>query len=379
MRIAIIAHNARDAGGLTGGINFVRCLKTVAPHHQFFLVAYPDVGFEDIELPPGSEKFFFPYSGNLVKRLKFDLFILSRLIKNQSVDVVFGLGNVGLTKPGCRQAIWIRDAHFVYPRKHFPGQYLHSRLIKAFHKYRLFRCRANTDLFFCQTPVMQKRFVDCFRVPSNKVKVLPNAVSEFAKTDQKHAEVPAVFRQNGFFNLLLVGKFYPHKNQELLIELFRRYADKLRDVRCIVTVATDQRLSAKKFLSDIRRYDLQKHIVNAGSLKQSELAGYYFNSDAMFFPTLLESFSTTYLEAMHFGLPILTSNLDFARYVCDDAALYFDPWDPSDIIDKILYMKNNSKLREKLIQKGRQRISSFFMSWEEVVTKAINELELLVK
>ncbi len=45
--------------------------------------------------------------------------------------------------------------------------------------------------------------------------------------------------------------------------------------------------------------------------KQKELAGYFCNSNALLLPALLESFSATYLEAMYFGLPILTSNLDF--------------------------------------------------------------------
>jgi glycosyltransferase involved in cell wall biosynthesis len=31
---------------------------------------------------------------------------------------------------------------------------------------------------------------------------------------------------------------------------------------------------------------------------------------------------------MHLGTPILTSDLDFAREVCGEAAVYFSPWDP---------------------------------------------------
>ena len=115
-----------------------------------------------------------------------------------------------------------------------------------------------------------------------------------------------------------------------------------------------------------------------GPLKEGELAGYFLNADALFFPSLLESFSATYLEAMHFGLPILTSDLDFARYICGDAALYFNPWNPSDIIEKICILRDNNNLRKKLVDEGRQRISSFFKSWEEIIADLISDLESLV-
>ena len=89
----------------------------------------------------------------------------------------------------------------------------------------------------------------------------------------------------------------------------------------------------------------------------------------------MESFSGTYLEAMHFGLPILTSDLDFAQYVCGNAAIYFDPWSGSDIAEKIVMLKNNENLRTDLIEKGKGRLRSFFVSWEEITKSVIKELE----
>ncbi len=378
MRIALIGHSMRGAGGLTGGINFVRCLKKVAPEHQFLLIAFAGVGFEDIELPKGSQAVFFADSGNLRKRLKFDLFELPKLIQNYSPDVVFGLGNSGLAKPPCKQVIWIRDSHYVYPTKHFETERLRRKIIKGFHKFQLKRCIAKTNLFFCQTPVMRQRFAEHFGYPIEQIKILPNAVSEFAKKDKRDTKIPHVLRDKEWFNLFLLGSFYPHKNQQILIELFRKHRDKLKNVRCIVTVCEVQHVNVSKFIKDIKKYDLEKHIINAGLLRQDELADYYYNTDALFFPTLLESFSTTYLEAMHFGLPILTSDIDFAHYICDDSALYFDPWNIEDVIDKILLIKNDSNLRKDLKEKGLHRVSTFYRSWEQIVSDAITEMETLV-
>ena len=123
---------------------------------------------------------------------------------------------------------------------------------------------------------------------------------------------------------------------------------------------------------------MEKHLINLGPIDHNIIGYYYKKSDAFIFPTLLETFGLPYLEAMYFETPILTSDLDFARYVCDDAAVYFNPWDPEDIVEKILLLKNNPELREKLIEKGKKRASTFFKSWEEILKETVKELELLV-
>ena len=97
-----------------------------------------------------------------------------------------------------------------------------------------------------------------------------------------------------------------------------------------------------------------------GFSRQEKLSDCFYNCVGLLFPTLLESFSGTHIEAMHFGLPILTSDLDFAHYVCGKAALYFDPWAPQDIAEKILLLKNNPDIRDQLVKAGTARITNFF-------------------
>ena len=68
----------------------------------------------------------------------------------------------------------------------------------------------------------------------------------------------------------------------------------------------------------------------------------YNQADAMFLPTLLETFSASYPEAMKMERPILTSDLDFAKDICGDAALYFNPLDSYDIANKIKTINDRS-------------------------------------
>jgi ABC-type lipoprotein release transport system permease subunit len=85
----------------------------------------------------------------------------------------------------------------------------------------------------------------------------------------------------------------------------------------------------------------------------------YLESDAVFLPTLLECFSANYVEAMAMRRPIVTTNLGFARTVCGDAAMYFEPMDSNDAVDKIVELRRDVKLKKKLVEAGRQELKRF--------------------
>ena len=57
--------------------------------------------------------------------------------------------------------------------------------------------------------------------------------------------------------------------------------------------------------------------------------------------------------------PILTSNLDFAKDICDNAAMYFCPTSAEDIADKIIKLSNDKKLYNELVKRGAKRLKKF--------------------
>lgn len=117
----------------------------------------------------------------------------------------------------------------------------------------------------------------------------------------------------------------------------------------------------------IKSRGLEDSIINVGPLSQQDLGAFYKHCDALVMPTRLESFSGTYLEAMHFGMPILTSDLDFAHEVCGDAALYFNPWNAESIRDAILTLKSRPELKQDLVAKGQARLrAGFKTTWDGV-------------
>ena len=379
MKIVLLCQSNRTAGGRSVGINFVKQLKDVAGDHQYLVVIPPKAGYEELELPPGSETYVNRTGESSFDRWRFEKYHLPAIVQRFRPDVILGVGNLGLLDPPCKQAILFHRPQLVYPSKHRIGFGLKGTLVETVFKRRVRNCLPRTQLVFCQTPVMRERFAQTFNYPIEKIELVPNAVSTFAQVSRDQVQTPQVLQNSqDWFTMFFLARFYPYKNPEILVRLFRKHRAALADVRCVVTITADQHPRAGKLLADIEKYGLQEHIVNVGRLKQEELAGYFYASDAMFFPTPLESFSGTYLEAMHFECPIITSDIDFARYICGEAAVYFDFWNIDDIAAKISAVRDDPQLKQKLIQNGKDRVSGFFCEWDEIVAKAIKKLEELV-
>lgn len=83
----------------------------------------------------------------------------------------------------------------------------------------------------------------------------------------------------------------------------------------------------------IVKYDLR--ITDLGPLTHTEALALYLNANALIFPSYAESFGVPLLEAMAAGIPILASELDYVRDVCDPVVT-FDPFSSRSIARAVL-------------------------------------------
>ncbi len=148
-------------------------------------------------------------------------------------------------------------------------------------------------------------------------------------------------------------------------------------IKVFITISAEQHPGARRLLNQISALGLEESIINVGAIPLSELESHYHKVDAILLPTLLESFSGTYIEAMHFGTPIITSDRDFSREVCGNAALYFDPTSEDDLCRVLLQFQNDHSIRNALPENGRLQLSKHSLSWNESFRFAICALEEL--
>lgn len=81
--------------------------------------------------------------------------------------------------------------------------------------------------------------------------------------------------------------------------------------------------------------EFRKVCINVGPLTVAQCPSFYRELDGVVFPSLLECFSATPLEAMAMEIPLFASDRPFNVDVCGSHAHYFDPLAPETAADRI--------------------------------------------
>jgi glycosyltransferase involved in cell wall biosynthesis len=125
--------------------------------------------------------------------------------------------------------------------------------------------------------------------------------------------------QGNVLKLLWVGRLYPRKAFRLAIEVLKALKLPIK-----LTIVGDGPLGPK-LNTLIKDPSLAKKVEWWGQVPWQKVREAYLTSDVFLFTSLRESFGSQILEAMAFGLPIITLNLHGARdWVPDNAGIKVD-------------------------------------------------------
>ncbi|WP_417315608.1 glycosyltransferase [Cycloclasticus pugetii] len=155
------------------------------------------------------------------------------------------------------------------------------------------------------------------------------------------------------FKVGFLGRDYPHKNTAILPFVKRILAEKYDlDVEFFVTL-NDLEWSRKS-------QEFRSSITNVGSLAVTQCPSFYRALDAVIFPSLLECFSATPLEAMAMGKPLFASNRPFVTDICGGFSFKFDPLDPEDAAGVMAdYIRNRYGKDSVRLAAAREHVINF--------------------
>jgi len=184
----------------------------------------------------------------------------------------------------------------------------------------------NCAAIFVQTPVMASAFGYIrhqIRSGSLRSQTVPSHIRD-CPTGHSLSDLPKL--ANGKpFRLLFLAAGHEHKNHGILPAVARELDRRglAESVHIFVTLDPSAGKHEHNILSELSSFG--HCISNLGRLPAEEVPRAFPNFERTFLPTLAESFGLIYLESMACGRPILTSDRDFARWMCGDLAFYFDP------------------------------------------------------
>ncbi len=372
MRIAVLAHSLRHGGGLSVGRNMLAALARVAADETYLLLTPSGLGYEPLCQQFPHAECVVHRQRSYLQRWLFDQFELPALVRQFRPGVILALNGRGLLQPPCPQIAFPQHPHLLYPARHYGPVLPWYHLGMVYRRWFMRRQLQVTQAVMVQTRVVEQRLRAAFGYQGRAIRAA-TGVAPSLLADAQNAPMPAALSPlRDSFKLLYLTRYYPHKNLEGLVRTFDRFRADLAGVVAILTLRNNEHPRCPALMRSIRRLGLEDRILNVGPLPFEQVAAFYRHCDALCMPTFMETFGLPYVEAMALGLPILTSDLDFAREVCGDAALYFDPWSAKSIRDAILTLRDDARVRLRLLKEGQRQVQSEFSSWDDIARDVID-------
>lgn len=250
------------------------------------------------------------------------LALRKRLRGADAVFTVFGPSYV-LPKPKL-SVVGFAQPWIIYPHNEAYDRLPYAARLRTklqfFLKKHVFRL--GSDFLLVEADHVRRGLVAERIFDGDRIAIIPNCISNLYLRPDVWSEV-RIPAGRASFKLGIVSRDYPHKNLDMIPAvkaiLFQQYG---LDVDFVVTF-DEKEWSGKPTA-------FRSAVLNAGSLHIEQCPLFYSQLDGVFFPSLLECFSATPLEAMAMCKPLFASDRAFVRDLCREFPWYFDPNSPAD-------------------------------------------------
>jgi glycosyltransferase involved in cell wall biosynthesis len=227
---------------------------------------------------------------------------------------------------------------------------------------------ALADLVMADSQSTASGIAEVFPQFSDKVRVvhlgvsMPHDPSEFALS--KLNIIKPYF--------LFVGTIEPRKNLERLLTAFTLIPKPYRDQFSLV-IAGGKGWGGVDLENLIRKHELNDSVKLLGYVSDHQLAVLYLNARFLAMPSLYEGFGLPLLEAMQYGVPVLTSNAGALAEVAGDGGINVDPYSLESIAAGIHKMLFDDELIKSLGENALRRAQNF--SWDKCAAQTIAVFE----
>jgi glycosyltransferase involved in cell wall biosynthesis len=211
---------------------------------------------------------------------------------------------------------------------------------------------ANSDLIIAVSEFTARQVEQLLGVERSRIRVIPHGV-RFPAADAA---------QNGREKMVLnVGAIQKRKNITRLVRAFESLpAD------WTLVLAGSLGYGSGDIVEAIERSPRRAAIRLAGYVDDAEIARLYRRASVFAFPSLDEGFGMPVLEAMAWGIPVVTSNRSALPEVAGDAALLVDPTETDEIARALRSLALDRDLQLEFSRRGKLRAAAF--TWPAAVS-----------
>jgi glycosyltransferase involved in cell wall biosynthesis len=261
------------------------------------------------------------------------------------------LGDMPLQCDG-PQTVFVQTPHLLKPTRRKWG----SNSIKYWVSRTLFRAgMGRVNALIVQTDVMRDALVRSYPSIKGRVHVVAQPVPIWLiQSGLKRRG--RVLESSAALQLIYPAAGYPHKNHALLSRIDCRDAWPVERL----TLTLDASAQSAPLLP---------WVLYSGFLPPQKMIAAYSQVDALVFLSKEESYGFPLIEAMFVGLPIVCPNLPYARTLCGDQAIYFDPDQPEALRQALVLLK--TQLDQGWWPDWRDRLVDMPKDWETVARRML--------
>jgi glycosyltransferase involved in cell wall biosynthesis len=165
-----------------------------------------------------------------------------------------------------------------------------------------------------QTGVMKREMLESYPKLKGRISIMPQPLPNWF---QKQVGSEAGKQFNEKIILLYPAAGYSHKNHEFLLDLYhycKEYKIDMDHIEIRLTLTEDEYSTYKSI----------PFIKNLGRLDPKGVNSAYGECDGLLFLSKMESYGLPLVEALYLSLPIVTIDLPYSRWMCEDEAYYFN-------------------------------------------------------
>lgn len=175
--------------------------------------------------------------------------------------------------------------------------------------------------------------------------------------------------------LLYVGVLEDRRNILFLLDVFSKVAEQRRNVYLVIIGrGKEEYVSICK--ERIKELKLEDRIIYQERMQQDQLPSVYRDCDIFLLPSKYEIFGMVLLEAMRFGIPVISSRNGGSSTLITSGETGFiiDDFEASSWSNQILKLLDDNKYALQIAQNA-QRISSKKYMWSEIAQDILNTLD----
>lgn len=193
-------------------------------------------------------------------------------------------------------------------------------------------------------------------------------------TPPDQAEVPRFVnevkeKKQSLKYLLYIGRLEERRNILFLLDVFHKVAGKDGDIR-LVMIGKGDKEYVDACWEKMDRLGLRDKVIYSPQLEQKFVREMYRCCDLFLLPTRYEIFGMVLLEAMYFGIPVLTTfNGGSCTLIRDDEnGFILDEMDPDKWADKILTLLDKPEHLAEVARKASDTIANKY-TWDALAPR----------